>query len=179
MLISLHNRITEETYPLSLISGPSYLVVQFRITFCGSFWDMFPLRIICDRKSWPKVISNYLQVVTRKYKWYSLILAKVHTSNFIKNTLHHGWSSCNFPSFSEFLENFGAGSEYRTFRFFPFIATYTFIFIFLKMHRVRTLEIWAKTNFLCQTKDKSSWMKPMACLLLLSCICTFVKNTFS
>ena len=71
------------------ISRPTYLLVQCWIIFCDNFWDMFPLGITCDRKVWPKVISKYLQEVTRKFKSYSLILAKVlHTCNFIKSTLH-------------------------------------------------------------------------------------------
>ena len=74
LLISLPDRITEETCPLSgikvnheiiwswnkktLISRPRYLMNQCRIIFCDNFCDMFPFEIICDRKWWPKFISN-------------------------------------------------------------------------------------------------------------------------
>ena len=64
----------------------------------------------------------------KKYKEYSLILAKaLYTCNFIniKNRL-----SLHFPNFSEFLENFGAGTEYRAFRLGAIILAYAFIFMF-------------------------------------------------
>ena len=123
-----------------LISRRSYLAIQCWIIFYDDFWGIFPLGKTCDIKS-------------RKYKWYSFILIKVlHTWNFIKNTLHHGRSHCNFSNFSEFLGNFGADSEYRAIRLCAIIATYDFIFIFLKTH-CDAIEIWSKTNSLCQTQQ--------------------------
>ena len=123
-----------------MISRPSYRVIYRRIVFCDNFWDIFALGIIFNWKLWWKIISNYLKEVTRKYKWYSLVLAKVlHTCNIFKNNLHHRLFPCNFSIFSEFLENFGAGSWYRAFRFCTNIAAYALTFIFPKTHWVRNL----------------------------------------
>ena len=111
------------------------------ITFCDNFWDTFPLGITCNRKLWPKVISNYLWI-TRKYKSYSLIIAKVlHNCNFVKNTVYHGGPPCSFPNFYEFLENFGAGTGYGALRLWAIIVTYFHFYIF-KYALVLNLEIW-------------------------------------
>ena len=54
--------------------------------------------------------------------------------------MHFGCSLCYFQNFSKFLENFGAGSGSRAFRLCAIIATYAFIFKFLKKHWEQILE---------------------------------------
>ena len=139
----------------------SFLVSQCKVILCDNFLDLSPLGIACDRKLLTKVISCYLQEVTRRFKWYSLILAKViHRCNFIKNSLHLARSPCKFLNFPEFLENFGPDIEYRGFRLCAIIALYTFIFTFLKTQWVRSLENLSKKLF---SFAKHSRMKTMAC----------------
>ena len=100
---------------------------------CGTFLDVFPPGITCNRKLWPKVISyisrrlreSVTDIVLFQQRYYVLtILLKIR---FIMDVL------------LEILKNFGVGSEYRAFKLCAIIATYTFIFIYLKTHWVRSL----------------------------------------
>ena len=62
--------------------------------------------------------------------------------------MHFGRFPCNFAFFFKFLENFGPLGW----------VSYAFVFTFLKMRSVRSLDICSKT--------KRNRIKPMTCLLL-------------
>ena len=126
---------------------------------------------------WNKISSSYLKLplgFTRN-KWYRLILAKVlHIWKFIKNALHHGRSPYSFPNFLEFLKNLSAALRYVSGCVFSlWYSIFTFTFIFLQTHWVRSSEIWPKIKLI--SFIKRSWMISMDCLLLAMFFCTLVN----
>ena len=87
----------------------------------------------------------------------STVAMVLRICSFIKNVLHHGRSTCNFPNFSEFLENLWANSWYSSFK----AVYFRYVCLLLKAHWVWSLEFDQKLI----SFTKRSRMKPMACLL--------------
>ena len=118
----------------------------------------------------------------------SLVISKlllwrvVHICNFIKNVLHHGRSPYNFVNYSEFLENLWAGLRYRAaavrfhcvihcvlsvlhFQNFENVENLLILTVYKPCNKfgnkVRSLEIWPKTNSLCQAEQDEVYSLPL------------------
>ena len=101
-----------------------------------------------------------------KYKWYSLILAKVlHICNVVYYVLYHEPSPCNLPSSFEFSENRWAVSGYRAFRLCTIIVIFTACIHFYYFKGAMCVK-FRNLNKKITSFPKRSRIKPMIFLLL-------------
>ena len=116
-------------------------------SFCDNFWDMFSLGITCEGKLWQKlsqVVSRSSQesIIPARYCIHTILL-KIH---FIMDAPLAIFGI--FPNSRKTLRQVQSREPLGCVLSLWHIVT--FIFIFLYTHWVQSLEIWSKTNSLCQ-----------------------------
>ena len=117
---------------------------------------------------WEKIVTRRnlkSSLEFTKYKWYSLILAKVlHIFNVIYYVLNYEPSPCNLPSSFEFSENRWAVSGYRTFRLCAIIVIFTSRIHFYYFKGAMCVK-FRNLNQKITSFPKQSRIRPMICLL--------------